>query len=181
MLRRETPPVGEANLKAVLQAMRIMVQVRENRPPEEETMSRLMPRRILAHGVWTLVVALLAACSNAVTQPPQAVGVTVVAGDGQTGTADSPLPELVVARAVDKYGDVVSRTIYVQILAGDGAIAMPGRRAAGNAVLTSQTLGEAKVQWTLGASGPQQLRFFTADASGDTLSAVASATLAAGG
>lgn len=145
-------------------------------------MSRRISRRILVLGVSTLVVALLAACSDDGTQLPKAVEVTVVSGDGQSGTADSPLLELVVAQVVDTYGYPVSRAISVQILAGDGAIRMPGGSAAGNgAVLASPTLGEARVRWTLGASGPQQLRFFAVDASGDTLDAVASATLAAGG
>ncbi|MCG6987839.1 MAG: hypothetical protein LJF06_06630 [Gemmatimonadetes bacterium] len=128
-----------------------------------------------------LVVALVAACSDDGTRLPQAVGVTVVSGDGQSGTAGSPLPELVVAQVVDKYGDPIARGVYVQILSGDGAFAMAGRRGAGNGViLKSPTLGEAKVQWTLGTSGTQQLRFFAVDTNGDTLNAVASATLASG-
>jgi len=145
-------------------------------------MSRWIPRRTLVFGVSALFVALFAACSDDGTRPTQAVGVTVVSGDGQSGTAGSPLPELVVAQVVDKYGDPVARGIYVQILSGDGAIAMTGRRGEGNGViLKSPTLGEARVHWTLGTAGTQQLRFLAVDANGDTLNAVASATLASGG
>lgn len=145
-------------------------------------MSRWTPRRAAALAVSTFVVALLASCSDDGTQPTRAVGVTVVSGDGQSGPADAPLPELVVARVVDTYGDLASRGIRVQVFAGAGTIRMTSEMAAGNgSVLRSPTLGEARVRWTLGASGPQQLRFFAVDASGDTLNAMASATLTAGG
>ncbi|HEU4526175.1 MAG TPA: Ig-like domain-containing protein [Gemmatimonadales bacterium] len=105
-------------------------------------------------------VALVAA-----VEPGSPAGVGAVSGDRQTGTVWQPLPQPIVVRATDRYGNPV----------GAAALRLLSSGRPADTMLTTDSSGRAKVVWTLGrAAGLQRLTVRLQADTGETeLTAVA--------
>ncbi len=85
----------------------------------------------------------------AIAKSGPAVSVAIRSGDRQNGTAGKPLAQPIVARAVDRDGNPVPAA-RLQVSAVTG-------RAA-DSLITTDSAGQARIQWTLGQSaGAQRL------------------------
>jgi len=71
------------------------------------------------------------------------VGLVVVSGDGQRGVAGEPLPKALVVRVVDATGNGVADT-ELQLLPSDGTVP--------DTSVHTDSLGVARIRWTLGHS-----------------------------
>jgi hypothetical protein len=121
--------------------------------------------RIQAGNARTLPVFV----ASAVARPGAAVGITVRSGAGQTGTVGTALPKPVVVRAVDRQGNGVPG-VKLARAAGAGA-AFEGE-------VTTDSVGQVKLRWTLGREpGTQRLTLRLAD---DTASATVTARATSG-
>jgi hypothetical protein len=82
--------------------------------------------------------------------PAPAAQIAVFSGGGQSGTASTALADSIVIKATDQFGfPVAGVTVNVAVTQGGGSVSpTSGITSAG---------GFVPVQWTLGATGPQQL------------------------
>jgi hypothetical protein len=104
-----------------------------------------LPLRTRATALLVLAfAALLSSCENpAGSDTGAAASLEIVAGDLQTGTVDSELPQALVVRVVDAKGKPVSgQVVNFRVTAGDGSV------FAGAAATNAD--GEARERWTLG-------------------------------
>jgi hypothetical protein len=95
--------------------------------------------------------SLAPATFTATATPGPAVGLAKTAGDDQVGFAFEPLPDTVVAKVEDQYGNGVPGIVVSwQVTAGGGTVNAPSS--------TSDGAGLTGVRWTLGAdAGPDSL------------------------
>lgn len=85
--------------------------------------------------------------ATAVAGPPTLVG--VIAGDGQEGLPEQPLPLPVEVRISDQWGNAIPDvTVTFEVLTGGGSVAP--------AEVTSNVEGTASTQWTLGPTAGEQ-------------------------
>jgi len=95
--------------------------------------------------VATALVAALTGCSNndGTNPPPTPTGMAVVSGNNQTGTVNALLPLPFVVRVEDAAGtDYPGLTITWTVATGGGTL--------GSLTSTTDSAGEAKVQYVLG-------------------------------
>jgi len=85
-------------------------------------------------------------CASAATK--EAIRVTAVAGDRQTGVVERPLPLPLVVLATDDAGNpVAGADVTFQVIAGGGLLGVPGEA---QVVLTTDLDGLVELGWTLG-------------------------------
>ena len=110
-----------------------------------------------------LVFATFTATATAGT----AATLAAVSGGGQEGTAGAPLPQPVVVRAVDAFGNPVPDVVVTWAAANGGAVTPSS---------TTDVSGQAGAMWTLGTTaGPQTATASVAGATGATFTARATA------
>ena len=139
----------------------------------------------VARATWTLAERVLGA-QRATAETPSLPGTTLafgataragpvatllaISGGGQTGAIETPLPQPLVARAIDRFGNpVAAASIAFAANAGQGTVTP--------AQATADADGRASATWTLGStSGPVQ----AAATSGSAVPARFDATATAG-
>lgn len=94
----------------------------------------------------TITASGLTLTVSAIGTPGQASTIVIVSGDGQTGTASQPLPQPLVVRVADSYGNVLGN-VAVAFAASSGCGSVSPNSA------STDGAGLAQTQWTLGASG----------------------------
>ncbi len=97
------------------------------------------------------LVAGLAACSGSDTVAPTVAvsALTIVSGNGQTGTVGTVLPDTLKVKVTDQNGNVVvGETISWTVTAGGGTVTPSSAAADAN--------GIASTVWTLGATAGAQ-------------------------
>lgn len=93
-----------------------------------------------------------------VTVRAVAKSIEIVAGNDQDGLPNSPLPDSVTLRVLDRHGNgVAGAEVRFRVVSGGGSISP--------SYATSNASGEVKVLWTLGpVIGDQQMQAFAAGA-----------------
>ncbi|MGE0353698.1 MAG: hypothetical protein AB7I33_10150 [Gemmatimonadales bacterium] len=100
---------------------------------------------------------------SATAQPGPAAALTKSSGDNQTGVSGSPLPQSIVARVADQFGNPVTGTTVQWTVTGGGGSVNPVSGGSNQQGLVSTT-------WTLGAvDGPNALQAAATGLSGSPL------------
>ncbi len=88
--------------------------------------------------------------------------IAAVSGNGQTGTVGKPLPDSIKVRVTDSYGNgVPGFTVQFEVTQGGGTIGGVESRT-----VTTNSLGEAAVRWTLGTVAGENNNVLRAVANG---------------